>query len=161
MTLVLEIEHLLGVAFAGRSQASDVPDWPPQPDRAYSALVASWAARGERVEERRVLEWLEEQPTPEVAASGGFPRTAPTVLVPPNDPATGRVGDRSVIPALRRRQPRRFPSFRPDNPIVRFVWRDIAPDAMTLNAFNALAADTSNLGPSACLVRRRYVSHSW
>ncbi|HEY2540043.1 MAG TPA: type I-U CRISPR-associated protein Csb2, partial [Stellaceae bacterium] len=45
MTLVLEIEHLLGVAFAARSQASDVPDWPPQPDRAYSALVATWAAR--------------------------------------------------------------------------------------------------------------------
>ena len=52
MTLVLEIEHLLGVAFAARNQASDVPDWPPQPDRVFSALVASWGARGERIDER-------------------------------------------------------------------------------------------------------------
>jgi len=153
MTLVLEIEHLLGVAFAARSQASDVPDWPPQPDRAYSALVATWAARGERIEEHRALEWLEEQPIPEVAASGGFPRTAPTVFVPPNDPETGRVGNYSVMPALRRRQPRRFPAFRPDNPVVRLVWRGLSPDDATVAALNALAADTSYLGHSACMVR--------
>lgn len=42
MTLVLEIDHLLGVAFAAGNQASDVPDWPPQPDCVFSALVASW-----------------------------------------------------------------------------------------------------------------------
>jgi CRISPR-associated protein Csb2 len=153
MTLVLEFEHLLGVAFAARSQASDVPDWPPQPDRAYSALVATWAARGERIEERRALEWLEEQPIPEVAASGGFARTAPTVFVPPNDPETGRIGDRSVMPALRRRQPRRFPAFRPDNPVARLVWRGLSPNDTTVAALNALAADTSYLGHSACLVR--------
>jgi CRISPR-associated protein Csb2 len=153
MTLVLEIEHLLGVAFAARSQASDVPDWPPQLDRAYSAFVATWAARGERIEERRALEWLEEQPIPEIAASGGFPRTAPTVFVPPNDPETGRVADRTVMPALRRRQPRRFPAFRPDNPVARLVWRGLSPDDATVAALNALAVDTSYLGHSACLVR--------
>jgi len=151
--MTLEIEHLLGVAFAARNQASDVPDWPPQPDRAYSALVATWAARGERIEERRALEWLEEQPIPETAASGGFPRTAPTVFVPPNDPETGRVADRTVMPALRRRQPRRFPAFRPHNPVARLVWRGLAPDDTTVAALNAVAADTSYLGHSACLVR--------
>ena len=123
MTLVLDIEHLLGVAFIARSQSSEIPDWPPQPDRVFSALVAAWGARGERAEERRALEWLEAQPDPGITSSGGFPRTAPTVFVPPNDPETGRLGDRSVMQAFRRRQARRFPAYRPDNPVVRLVWR--------------------------------------
>jgi CRISPR-associated protein Csb2 len=42
MTIVLEIEYLLGVSFAAGAQASDVPDWPPQPDRVFSSLVAAW-----------------------------------------------------------------------------------------------------------------------
>jgi CRISPR-associated protein Csb2 len=85
MTLALEIEYLLGIAFAARDEASELPDWPPQPDRIFSALVASWGAHGERGDERRALEWLEAQPAPEIAASDGFPRTVPTVFVPPND----------------------------------------------------------------------------
>src|SRR5438477_10813932 len=128
MTLVLEIEHLLGVSFAAQSQASSVPDWPPRPDRLFSALVAAWGARGERPDERRALEWLEAQPSPELAASGGVARTPGTVFVPPNDPQTGRVGNTSVMPAFRRRQPRRFPAFRPDDPIVQLVWRDAEAD---------------------------------
>lgn len=160
MTLVLEFEHLLGMSFAARSQASDLPDWPPQPDRAFSALVAAWAARGQQPEERRALEWLEAQPAPEIAASQGWPRTAPTVFVPPNDPETGRVGNLSVVPALRRRQARRFPAYRPENAIVQFVWGDAAVDVATLSALNALAADTPYLGHSASLVRCRFTTEA-
>ena len=156
MTLVLEIEHLLGVAFIARSQSSEIPDWPPQPDRAFSALVAAWGARGERAEERRALEWLEAQRDPEITTSGGFPRTTPTVFVPPNDPETGRVGDRSVMPAFRRRQARRFPAYRPDNPVVRLVWRGAAPDAATITALNAIAADIPYVGHSSSLTRCRF-----
>jgi len=156
MPLVLEIEHLLGVAFAAQSQASVAPEWPPQPDRVFSALVATWSARGERAEERRALEWLEAQPVPEVAASSGFARTPATVFVPPNDPATGRIGDRSVMPALRRRQPRRFPAFRPDDPVVQLVWRDVGADRETIAALNALAADTPYVGHSSSLTRCRF-----
>ena len=156
MPLVLEIEHLLGVAFAAQSQAGVAPEWPPQPDRVFSALVATWSARGERAEERRALEWLEAQPVPEVAASGGFARTPATVFVPPNDPATGRIGDRSVMPALRRRQPRRFPAFRPDDPVVQLVWRDVGADGETIAALNALAADTPYVGHSSSLTRCRF-----
>jgi CRISPR-associated protein Csb2 len=156
MPLVLEIEHLLGVAFAAQSQAGVAPEWPPQPDRVFSALVATWSARGERAEERRALEWLEAQPAPEVAASSGFARTPATVFVPPNDPATGRIGDRSVMPALRRRQPRRFPAFRPDDPVVQLVWRDVGADRETIAALNALAADTPYVGHSSSLTRCRF-----
>jgi CRISPR-associated protein Csb2 len=160
MSLVLEIEHLLGVAFAARTPASDRPDWPPQPDRAFSALVAAWAARGRQPEERRALEWLETQSPPEIAASQGWPRTAPTVFVPPNDPETGRVGNKAVLPALRRRQARRFPAYCPEDAIVRLVWRDAAADAATLSALNELAADTPYLGHSASLVRCHFTGEA-
>jgi CRISPR-associated protein Csb2 len=157
MSLVLEIEYLLGVAFAARSPASEVADWPPQPDRVFSALVASWAARGERIEEREALQWLEAQREPEISAAGGFPRTAPTVFVPPNDPQTRRVADPAVMPMFRSRQARRFPAYRPDNPIVHVVWRDAAAaDAATLAALNALAGDISYLGHSSSLARCRF-----
>jgi CRISPR-associated protein Csb2 len=156
VTLVLEIEHLLGVAYAARSPASSVPDWPPQPDRVFSALVAAWGARGERSDERRAIEWLEAQPTPEISASGGFARAATTSFVPPNDPQTGRVADLAVMPAFRRRQPRRFPAYRPDDPIVRLVWRDVEGDDEIIRALNALAAETAYIGHSSSLTRCRF-----
>jgi CRISPR-associated protein Csb2 len=156
MSLVLEIEHLLGIAFAAQSQATAEPDWPPQPDRVFSALVAAWGARGERADERRALEWLETQPVPELAASGGFPRTPATVFVPPNDPETGRVGNRSVMPAFRRRQPRRFPAFRPDDPVVRLIWRDVQADEDIVRSLNTLAAATPYIGHSSSLTRCRF-----
>lgn len=156
MTLVLEIEHLLGVAFAARDQASGAPDWPPQPDRIFSALVATWALRGKRGEERRALEWLEHQAAPEIAASEGFPRTSPTVFVPPNDPQTRKAGDPTIMPASRRRQPRRFPAWRPDDPLVHVIWRDTTPDPAVLAALDAVAADTAYIGHSASLTRCRF-----
>jgi CRISPR-associated protein Csb2 len=156
MTLVLEVEYLLGVAFAARSQWSEIPDWPPQPDRVFSALVAAWGARGETFEERQALEWLEAQGAPEVAAGGGFARTAATVFVPPNDPETKRIADRGVLPALRSRQPRRFPAYRPECPVVRFVWRETVAEASTIAGLNAVAADVPYLGHSASLVRCRF-----
>jgi CRISPR-associated protein Csb2 len=156
MTLVLEIEYLLGTAFAAKEEDNPAPDWPPQPDRVFSALVASWAARGERPREHHALEWLEVQPCPEVAASGGFARTAPIVFVPPNDPESSRVADPLVMPALRRRQRRRFPVYRPDDPIVLLIWQQATPDAATLDALNALAADTAYIGHSASLTRCRF-----
>lgn len=156
MTLVLEIEHLLGLAFAARDQGSTTPGWPPQPDRVFSALVASWGARGEREDERRALEWLEGLPPPEIAASGGSPRTAPIVFVPPNDAEGGRVGNAAVLPGLRRRQARRFPAFRPEDPTVSLVWGIAAPDGAILAALNALAADTAYVGHSASLTRCRF-----
>src|SRR6266571_8490081 len=110
MRLVLEIEYLLGTCFAAIGPDSDKPDWPPQPDRVFSAFVATWGAHGEMENEARALEWLEAQPAPQIEASEDFPRIAPISFVPPNDPETGRSGNPAVMPALRRRQARRFPS---------------------------------------------------
>ena len=85
MTLVLEVEYLSGVSFAAIGPDSEAPDWPPQPDRMFSALVAAWAARGQDEREAEALRWLEKLPVPRLLASNAEPRTTPTVYVPPND----------------------------------------------------------------------------
>ena len=88
MILWLEVEYLSGVCFAAIGPDSQAPDWPPQPDRIFSALVATWAARGQARQEADALEWLEKLPIPRILASAAQPRTAPAVYVPPNDYTT-------------------------------------------------------------------------
>lgn len=156
MTLALEIEFLAGVAFAAMGPESDVPDWPPQPDRVFSALVATWGARGEREPEAEALRWLESQPVPVIVASEAEPRTAPLAYVPPNDPQTGRSGNRTVLPGYRRRQPRRFPASRPHHSVVLYQWESIAPDPAVFEALSDLAADTAYVGHSSSLTRCRF-----
>lgn len=90
--LVLEIEFLSGTCFAAVGPESDRPDWPPQPDRVYSALTATWAAHAElgRGPEQEALRWLERLGPPLMIASGAEPRTGRRVYVPPNDYETPR-----------------------------------------------------------------------
>ncbi|MXY52167.1 MAG: type I-U CRISPR-associated protein Cas5/Cas6 [Gammaproteobacteria bacterium] len=155
--LVLEIEFLTGTYRGSTGPAAVAADWPPQPDRAFSALVASWAARGERPEETAALEWLERQPAPKIHASGSEVRSAPDVFVPPNDATTSRAKTaRDVFPPLRRRLPRRFPVARPYDPVMRVVWEGCS-DHTHLDALNAVARDVTYLGHSASLVRCRFL----
>ena len=158
MSLVLEIEFLTGVCRAARSPASEAPDWPPQPDRVFSALACAWATRGERDDERRALEWLEEQPAPTVHASGHVARTAPDVFVPPNDPKSSKSAKtyRRVMPDARPRQPRRFPVARPDSPTMAVVWPE-APGPDVCESLDEVARDVAYLGHSASLVRCRFL----
>ncbi len=158
MTLVLEIEFLSGVAFAAIGPDSPVPDWPPQPDRIFSALVASWAARGQDDEEAVALQWLEQLPPPLLIEHGAEPRTSPAVFVPPNDPRSNRQKHaRGVLPTLRSRQPRRFPASRPNDPVIRLVWPDATPASADLAALNHMAHDTSYVGHSSSLTRCRFL----
>jgi len=160
MTLVLEIEFLSGVSFAAISPSSGAPDWPPQPDRIFSALVASWAARGEREEERRALEWLEMLSVPCLFASDAEPRPGVTVFVPANDASSDKQKHaRSVLPALRNRQEREygFPSARPHDPVIRLCWPDAEPDESMFSALQALAHDTAYIGHSASMTRCRFL----
>ena len=154
MSLVLEIEFLTGVCRAARGPGDNVPDWPPQPDRVFSALTSAWGVRGEIPEERAALEWLETQPPPDIRASGHSARTAPDVFVPPNDPKASKVMKTyiRVLPDHRPRQPRRFPVARPDDPTVELVWSDV-PDAGVLAALNAIASCVGYVGHSASLAR--------
>jgi len=156
--LVLEIEWLTGVCRSARSPADTQPDWPPGPDRIFSALVASWGARGELDVERDALEWLERQAPPRAASVEAEARTTVIAYVPPNDRKTG---DALVqyLPDRRRRQPRTFPAARlhltKGEPWhLRLFWADaVAPP---VDALQALARDTSYVGHSASLVRCRF-----
>lgn len=85
MALTLEIEYLSGVAFAAIGPESELPDWPPQPDRVFSALLATWGAHGEPDDERLALEWLEGLSVPRIDAQEALPRSAAKTFVPPND----------------------------------------------------------------------------
>ena len=159
MTLVLEIEFLTGVCRAARGIGDGSPDWPPQPDRVFSALVSAWGVRGEAPEERAALEWLEAQPPPAIRASGHSARTAPDVYVPPNDPGSAKAMKTylRVLPEHRPRQPRRFPAARPDDPNLELVWPD-EPDEETIDALNAIAGCVGYVGHSASLTRCRFLA---
>ena len=154
--LVLEIEFLTGAYRGSAGPAATAADWPPQPDRAFSALVASWGARGERPEETAALEWLERQPAPTIHASGSESRSTPDVYVPPNDATSSRAKtSRDVFPPLRRRLPRRFPVAWPHDPVMHVVWEGCCHNA-PLDVLNAVAQDVTYLGHSASLVRCRF-----
>jgi len=158
MTLVLEIEYLSGVAFAAFGPDSPIPDWPPQPDRIFSALVATWAAHGQVDREAEALEWLEKLPAPRILASVAEPRTGAIVFVPPNDPRSDKQKHaKGVLPALRRRQWRRFPAARPHDRIIRLFWPEAEPKQEMLAGLQGLARDTAYIGHSASLTR----CHFW
>lgn len=164
MSLVLEIEFLAGVCRAARQPSDDAPDWPPQPDRVFSALVSSWAARGERAEERAALEWLETQAAPTVHASAHTARTTPDVFVPPNDAKASKANSSKaeeaylkVLPERRsNRQRRHFPVATPEDPIMELKWEE-EPDAERFAALDAVARDVGYLGHSASLARFRFL----
>lgn len=154
VTLIFEIEYLSGVSFAAVGPDSEIPDWPPQPDRIFSALVATWAASGQDGQEKEALEWLEKLPTPLILASDAEQRTSAIAFVPPNDPRSNLTKNaRGVLPALRSRQPRCFPAARPHDGIVRLVWPGAEPGLETFEALQRLAHNTAYVGHSASLTR--------
>ncbi len=153
--LSLEVEYLTGVCFAAQSQSNDQPDFPPQPDRVFSALVAAWGSRGEAPDEKAALEWLEQQTPPEIEATEHFVRSVGISYVPPND-ATGKP---ETMPDRRKRQARMFPAAIPHRPVVRFFWK-VEPARESLDALQALAQDTAYLGHSASVVRCRFALDS-
>jgi CRISPR-associated protein Csb2 len=148
--LTLDVDFLLGVCFAARNPASSVPDWPPQVDRVFSALVATWATRGEQPQEKAALEWLEKQSPPLTHASSSSARAAHTVFVPPNDTRGAQL---PTLPARRRRQERHFAAAIPHRSCVSYSWTAEEPDPDILVSLQMLARDTAYLGHSASLVR--------
>ena len=168
MNLILEVEFLTGAYRGTAEPASDEPDWPPQPDRVFSALVAAWGARGEPAAEREALEWLERQEPPVIHAAPASVRSAPEVFVPPNDAKRSRTIATylRVLPDRRARQPRRFPAARPESlppsgvtsasASLAFAW-PVEPDDRFMPALETLARDIAYIGHSASLTRCRFL----
>lgn len=104
LALLLELLSGRYVATAYNDRAR--VEWPPEPARLFSALVATWA-EGEPREpqgeaELAALEWLEQQPPPEILASSldrAGARDVVTVFVPVNDVSAVLPPDREKLAA--------------------------------------------------------------
>ena len=157
MSLVLEIEFLTGVCRASFGRGDSWPDWPPQPDRIFSALTSAWGDRGQNSREREALEWLEAQSAPEIFAGNFTARTSPVVFVPPNDQMSSTaIGTYlKILPEHRPRQPRRFPVATLDDAMVELVWPE-EPSLSIVSALNSLASCVGYIGHSASLARCRF-----
>lgn len=97
-TLLISVEYLTGVCFAARHDDRSRAEWPPHPDRLYSALVAA-AAQPSRVgradasadsakaipeQEQAALEWLAGLGPPRLHASDARERLGVEVFMPTN-----------------------------------------------------------------------------
>lgn len=156
--LALEVELLTGVYRAASPDGSGA-EWPPHPERVFSAFVQAWGDGGRDSIEREALAWLESLGAPwiEACAIGECAeRDAPTVFVPPND---ARGNELSVLPERRRRQARSFCATIPLDPRVRFRWR-AEPIQRHRAALDALASRVASLGHSASLARFAFVGAS-
>lgn len=146
--LALRVTYLTGAVRAadvGTGNDKSRPEWPPHPSRVFSALVSAWGASGCRPAARAVLEWLEQQPPPALAASDALPREDVVTFVPAND-----------TPA-RPRNPRRFPAAVPARESVDLVWADAAPTEVQRRELQSLATLVPSLGHSSSLVWLRLV----
>jgi CRISPR-associated protein Csb2 len=157
--LVLEIELLTGVYRAALPDGSGA-EWPPHPERVFSALAQAWGDGGCDPKERAALEWLERQAPPVIGADGPqdwAERTAPTVFVPPND---SRGSEIAVLPDRRRRQGRSFRAAIPINPVIQFTWAQAVFSADYRAALTGLAQRVASLGHSASLVRCAFLEEA-
>jgi CRISPR-associated protein Csb2 len=148
--LTIEVELLTGVYRAGLPDGSGA-EWPPHPERLFSAFVQAWGDGGSTSEERAALEWLERQGAPWIEADEEWAeRTAPTVFVPPNDDKGNEI---TILPDRRRRQARVFRAAVPKTTTVRFGWSQSSPSEQERAALDVLARRVASLGHSSSLVR--------
>lgn len=154
--LAIEVSFLLGRYTATDFRDRERAEWPPHPDRLFSALVASMYASGAGESARAALLWLESLPPPQLSADPApAHQEAVTVFVPINDPAE------DYLPHRAERQPRTFPSAVPaaqnagDCSTVWFVWPDAQPDAILRQLLEVVAKGVTYLGSSRSPVQVR------
>jgi CRISPR-associated protein Csb2 len=147
--LALEMDLLTGVYRAALPDGS-AAEWPPHPERVFSALAQAWGDGGCDPEERAALEWLESLEPPWIEADDAEERSAPIVFVPPND---ARGSEIAVLPDRRPRQARRFRVAVPVTTTVKMIWPTASPDARRKALLDALVKRVASVGHSASLVR--------
>lgn len=153
--LAIEVEYLMGRAIATTVNERNTAEWPPHPQRLFSALVAAWAELELGQPGRAALEWLEALAPPTIVAEMDPPRRMiADHFVPVNDESVrfekGKADFRHPL-ERRTRQLRYFPAVVPANPVVRFQW-DTAPDAHR-ETLRTLVENLTYLGHSASPVR--------
>lgn len=173
--LALKVEYLTGVCMATKHDDPDrrIPEWPPHPDRVYSALVAA-AAKADGTGEtsvnnaaQEVLQWLLKQGAPQLYAGEALCRTAPDVHMPSNPhedevwqkPKTGKprlpkksFDLRSLLPVHRKKTALPIPAVVPDEPVAYFLWPDTEANGQ-LRVLRDICERVTYLGRSRSLVR--------
>ncbi len=144
----IEVEYLLGRAFAGDFKYRNRSEWPPHPGRLFSALAAAYFESGGDAAEKGALEWLEGQRPPHIRAGESGEGNTPMAFVPTNYPGDGP-------PVTRGKQPRFFPAQGPSEAVVYFVWLDAEPNPEIAEALDRLASRTAYLGKACSVVRMR------
>lgn len=150
--LMIRVEYLTGVCFAARHDDRSRAEWPPHPDRLYSALVAAAAEPTEGDDdaatviprpESEALGWLARLGAPQVRAFEASERVGVEVFMPtnphedevpdslePKKPPKGlakaraelAAGVRNLLPVHRKKAGLPIPAVIPDDPVVEFVW---------------------------------------
>ena len=162
--LVLRVEYLVGVCMATRHDdpTRSTAEWPPHPDRLFSALVAAADPEpsGARPDSaKQALEWLAKQGAPLIHASRAHPRTAPAVPMPSNPHekeiwSAPKRNPRSVnmLPVYRTKALLPIPAVVPEDPLVYFVWPRADPNGHR-EALRSICDCVTCLGRSRSLVR--------
>lgn len=164
MMFAIEVEYLLGRSVATDREVRSEPEWPPHPQRLFSALVAAMKENadspGKSGTGRDALLWLESLAPPRISVSEHCVRTRSPVYVPVNDESTPNRQPRDIsnalkaLPGERTRQERFFPTVVPDDPIVQFIWRADEDELQVhWNALQNLCERVGYLGHSSSLVR--------
>jgi CRISPR-associated protein Csb2 len=148
--LAIAVEYLLDRAFAADFRNQDKPEWPPHPDRLFSALIAAHHDTFGTETERAALAWFQRLDPPEVSA-GKAGEGNPVVTFVPTNYAGKSSG--STHPDQRDKQPRVFPAQGPSSPVVYFIWPEAQPDESTRSALSGLTARVPSLGRACSLVR--------
>jgi CRISPR-associated protein Csb2 len=139
--LAIEVEFLMGRAALSQWGDRTQAEWPPHPQRLFSALVSAYGELGARKDHENALRWLESLTAPEIKADlSPALRSTPSYFVPVNDEAmksdAGRTDFRHVLDR-RIRHERFFPAVVPEDPIVVFQW----PQASQLEQHRAPLAE--------------------
>jgi CRISPR-associated protein Csb2 len=155
--LAIEVEFLLGRAVATHWSRRDRAEWPPHPQRLFSALVATHFELDLGPRSEAALKWLEQLQPPQVRVDATPAYRAPiSHWVPVNDETAkaekGRVDFRHIL-ERRNRQERFFPAVIPEDPVVTFQWPNATGIDQHREALALLVEGLSYLGHSASPVR--------
>ncbi len=155
--LAIEIEYLMGRSVATHRSERNRAEWPPHPQRLFSALVATNAELELGPAGEQALRWLETLPPPEICADlKPSYRDVHSHYVPVNDEPLRRAKGRTDLrhPLDRRsRQERFFPAAVPANPVVVFQWPSTHADETHRPAIRRLVENLCYFGHSSSPVR--------
>ncbi|MDI9631437.1 MAG: CRISPR-associated protein, family (Cas_GSU0054) [Acidobacteria bacterium ADurb.Bin051] len=139
------------------------PEWPPHPERLFSALVDAFYGGDGDEAERAALEWLESLPPPEISVPRATRRDPVTVYVPVNDESTPLAKNAKPhavlgsLPIGRGRKAREFPVVLlgdgPGEDTVIYAWPAAEPSAVHARALARLASRIVRIGHSSSLVQ--------